>query len=376
MVGTGTAGGRGIAGYSRWVSWRHDVPPPEQGLEDYLSALKVAISERAYAVVLPASDADLLALSLLRDEIPAAVPCGGHSGVLRSLDKLELVRAAASVGIPVPATAEAGEAEIDRWGYPALVKSRLHAPLARAGGPSRLEARAVATPEEASRRASEIRDAGGAPLLQERLPGRLMACTAVVDRDRRIIARVGQVAERTWPSGVGISSRARTVDVGERTWDRIAALLRELGWLGLAELQFIAPDDRDPLLIDLNGRFYGSLALAVGAGVNLPAIWASVAVGDHPGPAAPVRLDVRYQWLEGDLRRAISERRGGLTRDLAESFRYARGAVHSVWRRDDPGPALRYAIAAAKRYGSAAPRKLAQAAPAPASLRASRTASR
>jgi predicted ATP-grasp superfamily ATP-dependent carboligase len=376
MVGTGTAAGRGIVGYSRWVSWRHDVPPPEQGLEDYLGALKTAIAERSYSVVLPAGDADLLALSLLRDELPAAVPYGAHSGVLRSLDKLELVRAASGVGIPVPATVEAGNVEIDRWSYPALVKSRLHAPLARAGGPSRLEARAVASPEEASRRADEIRDAGGAPLLQERLAGRLMACTAVVDRDGRIVARVGQVAERTWPSGIGISSRARTIDVRERIWDRIGALLDELGWLGLAEVQLIAPDDGDPLLIDLNGRFYGSLALAVGAGVNLPAIWASVALGDHPGPATPAQLGVRYQWLEGDLRRAMSERRGGLMGDLTESLRYARGAVHSVWRRDDPRPALRYATAAAKRYVRAAPRKLAQAAQAPSSSRPSGTPSR
>ena len=49
---------------------------------------------------------------------------------------------------------------------------------------------------------------------------------------------------------------------------------------------------------------------------------------------------VRYCWWEGDLRRALRERRGGLIRDLAGSLHAGVGAVHSVGRWRDPGPAL------------------------------------
>jgi hypothetical protein len=49
---------------------------------------------------------------------------------------------------------------------------------------------------------------------------------------------------------------------------------------------------------------------------------------------------VRYQWLEGDLRRAAVERRGGLLLDLAGTLRFAAGAVHSTLSLRDPAPAL------------------------------------
>jgi len=126
---------------------------------------------------------------------------------------------------------------------------------------------------------------------------------------------------------------------------RAAALLAALGWFGLAELQFVVPADGIPRLIDLNGRFYGSLALAVAAGANLPATWAALATGRANGPVEAVEpvtavAGVRYCWWEGDLRRALRERRGGMARDLAGTLYAGVGAVHSITRLGDPVPAL------------------------------------
>ena len=167
-----------------------------------------------------------------------------------------------------------------------------------------------------------------------------------------MLARVQQVAERTWPQGLGCSVRARTVAVDEEVARKVGALLQELGWQGLSELQFLVPDGGEPQLIDFNGRFYGSMSLAIGAGVNLPDVWARSVTGrDTPEPrdAAP---GVRYQWLEGDLRAAREDSRGPL-RDLFDCLRYAAGARHSVSSLRDPGPFV-YAFRAllAERRGS------------------------
>ncbi|MEO6500465.1 MAG: hypothetical protein ABIQ09_00975 [Jatrophihabitantaceae bacterium] len=107
-------------------------------------------------------------------------------------------------------------------------------------------------------------------------------------------------------------------------------------------MQFIVPADGIARLIDLNGRFYGSLALAVRAGANLPATWAALATGRWAEPVEPMTAGggVRYSWWEGDLRRALVERRGGLARDLAGALGAGIGAVHSVGRWRDPAPEL------------------------------------
>jgi predicted ATP-grasp superfamily ATP-dependent carboligase len=164
----------------------------------------------------------------------------------------------------------------------------------------------------------------------------------VTDANGSVIACTGQVADAVWPPGMGVSSRARSVQVDPDLLGLVRRLLSMLGWFGLAQLQFVAAPGEPPRLIDFNGRFYGSLALAVGAGVNLPAIWAALATGRTPPHSAHPRIGVRYVWLEGDVRRALVERRGGLIRDLRDSLRYSRGAVHSVWATDDPRPSLRY----------------------------------
>ncbi|MHB8693935.1 MAG: ATP-grasp domain-containing protein [Solirubrobacteraceae bacterium] len=61
--------------------------------------------------------------------------------------------------------------------------------------------------------------------------------------------------------------------------ERIGALAREVGWFGLAELQFMRPADGTPRLIDFNSRLHGSLALSVAAGLNLPHTWAMLVTG-------------------------------------------------------------------------------------------------
>src|SRR5204862_2358158 len=127
--------------------------------------------------------------------------------------------------------------------------------------------------------------------------GRLMAFTSVVDGERRMVARVQQEAERTYPRGLGCSARAHTVPVDEDLAARVARLLAKLDWSGLSELQFIVPEQGEPLLIDFNGRFYGSMSLALAAGANLPAVWAAVATGRPVGGLAGAAVPgVRYQW--------------------------------------------------------------------------------
>jgi predicted ATP-grasp superfamily ATP-dependent carboligase len=187
-----------------------------------------------------------------------------------------------------------------------------------------------------------VRAVGAAPLLQERLEGDLMAVELVVDEQGEVLAQAHQVSERIFPPGRGISSRARTVSIDPELAARVKDLLARVGWSGLAQLQFILPRDGEPSLIDFNGRIYGSIALAIAAGANLPAVWLGSATGRGGGAMVTAASGVRYQWLWGDLRRALAERRGGLIRDLVATLRYSRGAVQSLWHPDDPRPAIRY----------------------------------
>ena len=340
-VGVASSAKPSLAGRSRFAASRHRVPGAQEGVDRFVAAVNAAIADGGYEIVFcGAGDAEVTALSRCRGEIAATVPYPPHEIVLRALDKLELARAAERVGLPAATTIVATVEELDRWMPPFVVKARAHAPLADDVGPSRLEATIVADRAAAERRVDEIRALGGDPVFQEMLPGALVAFAAVADSDSRIIACAQQAADATWPPGAGVSARARTTPVDQGLAAQVEALLAELGWVGLAELQFLGTADGGLELIDFNGRFYGSLALAISAGPNLPAIWAALATGRKPPRTVAARPGVRYQWLEGDVRRAIAERRGGIAADLAGTLRFAPGATHSTWSVADPGPAL------------------------------------
>jgi predicted ATP-grasp superfamily ATP-dependent carboligase len=198
------------------------------------------------------------------------------------------------------------------------------------------------------RRVDEVRALGGDPEVQAFHTGHLVAYSAVRGRDGEgVVADSMQRASRIWPSGAGASCRAETVEADEELVAGAAALLEALGWFGLAELQFLVGADGVPRLIDLNGRFYGSLSLAVAAGANLPAVWADLAVGRDPGPRVRARPGVRYHWGTADLRRAVRERRGGLWRDVSETAAYAVRSRQSVATLRDPAPAAARLLGAA-----------------------------
>ncbi|HEY0165845.1 MAG TPA: ATP-grasp domain-containing protein [Jatrophihabitans sp.] len=344
QVGVGAPDGCGLASSSRACTRRHAVPAAHEDQPAFLAAVEQAVREGGYEVVFGAGEAEVLTLSEHRDAVAAVVPHAGHQSVLDALDKARLAEAAVAAGFGVPQTL--APASLSDETRPVVVKARMHARPGLAGAPPRIDTNVVLGATATRRRVSEIAAVGGEAEVQEFLDGYLMAYAAVTTAGgRQVAAHSMQVASRVWPPGAGASCRAVSVPVDPELAERAAALFAALGWFGLAELQFIVPADGVPRLIDLNGRFYGSLALAVRAGANLPATWAALATGRWRAPVEPVTAvgGVRYSWWEGDLRRALVERRGGVVRDLAGALYSGAGAVHSVGRWRDPAPALTHA---------------------------------
>ena len=323
---------------SRWLDRWFPVPWPQQGLRAFHAAVDKAVYLGRYEAVFAAGDESVVGLDAVRDRLLARVPYAPSTSLRASLDKVELARLAEQAGLRAPLTVEATEEAVSRWKGSAVVKPRHHWLPGPTDPPQHLLAEVARDNAAAARRVAQLRAAGATALLQERLNGPLLAFTSLVDERSRPVAQIQQVVERTWPSPAGISVRARTVRVDPGLAAGIDTLLKRLDWLGMAQLQFVVTDS-GPVLIDLNPRFYGSLALALEAGLNLPLLWARMATGRPVPERSDARIGARYSWLEGDLRRARAERRGGLFADMASSLRWSVGAGHSITDVRDPFPA-------------------------------------
>ena len=58
---------------------------------------------------------------------------------------------------------------------------------------------------------------------------------------------------------------------------------------------------KDFKLMEINGRFWGSLQLAIDAGVNFPSILVKIAAGEDIAPVMSYKTGTKTRWLWGDI---------------------------------------------------------------------------
>jgi len=104
------------------------------------------------------------------------------------------------------------------------------------------------------------------------------------------------------PSG-GVSVLRESIALPQPMTQYALRLLQNVGWHGVAMVEFKV--DRHtgvPFLMEVNGRFWGSLQLAHDAGVNFPLLLYRMACGDKVNVAAVgYKVGVKSRWLLGDV---------------------------------------------------------------------------
>jgi hypothetical protein len=266
-----------------------------------------------------------------RETLPFPVGYGPHDGVMCAMDKARMTLVAQECGLAVPRTASPADYGRDPFPGPAIVKPALQTEVAE-------KAEAFADPRRAIAHASSLERAGGRAIVQEQVEGRLIALTLVAG-PRGIVSVAQQLAEKVWPHPAGVTARGVTVPVDRELLEAVERLLARLQWEGMAQLQFLQVADGRRLLIDLNPRFYGSLALAVRAGANHPDVWGRLITGRDVA-RVEARPGVRYQWFSRDLRASLASPRPVL--ETARCVRVGATAAHSLWSWSEPALAPRF----------------------------------
>jgi predicted ATP-grasp superfamily ATP-dependent carboligase len=115
-------------------------------------------------------------------------------------------------------------------------------------------------------------------------------------------------------------------------------------------VEFRQRPDGTLTFLEVNGRFWNSLALAVYAGVDFPALTAALAETGHVPAPPPYRAGVRCRWFLGDLRHLIEVWRGapasfpgrfpGRWHALASVLAPVAGTCHDNFELSDPLPEL------------------------------------
>jgi len=283
--------------HSRYVAHHAVYPNPEHAPDAFVACLLGLAHEQKVDLVLPVTDAAILPLAGAAASFEGvcrlAIP---EPAALRMVtDKQQTLELADRLGIPVPKTRlvttvdEARDA-IATLGFPVVLKpgvSRLY--RTHAG----IEAFSVSYADTRARLDLEMGRLEGrcAVLLQQYVPGVGCGVELLADRGRCLVLfqhrRLREV-----PFTGGASSFRESVAVDPTLREYTERLVQALGWTGLAMVEFRL-GEQGAVLMEINGRVWGSLPLAVHSGVDFPNRLAELLLEGPPSPDAPV--DTRYR---------------------------------------------------------------------------------
>jgi predicted ATP-grasp superfamily ATP-dependent carboligase len=118
-------------------------------------------------------------------------------------------------------------------------------------------------------------------------------------------------------------------------------LLKALDWFGVAMVEFkLDPRDGIPKLMEINPRFWGSLALAIAAGVNFPLLLLRMSRGEDVEPIETYQTGKMCRWLlPGDVLHFLHNSRRMNLRPSFFRFR-DRNMAYDILSLEDPLPVI------------------------------------
>lgn len=338
---TAGSGARVPAGaLSRHADRHVRYPDPRSEPTRFLAAIEGELRSREYDMVLPITDATVIPVveHKRRLEAHTTVPFLPYDRMRHALDKYRTVAAARAADVPHPRTISPSTLDVDRvvdeLGLPVIVKPRR---ASQRLGVSRCDSR-----ESLRRTVERTRSEFGPVLLQEYVPdGGEGGVYALYDDSSSLAAVTVQRRLRTNPPEGGPSTLRETVEDPDLV-SLADRLLETLDWQGVAMVEFrMDAETGEPVLMEVNPRLWGSLALSVFAGVNFPVLLYEYAVNGEIHPSLEYDVGVRSRWLFGDALQLLA--RDDTLRALREFVRPSEAPCrYDVLAWSDPLPALGY----------------------------------
>jgi predicted ATP-grasp superfamily ATP-dependent carboligase len=347
--------GRPLGSWSRFCRGRFklggETPAAFQALRDWAVARRVTM-------VLPLTERSCVLCNLEREAWEAAgitVGCAPESVLRSAFDKAQTIEAARACGVAVPptrmpATMRDVHTAAGELGYPCVVKSR----FSNAWSDGRFLADPgtgyVRDASELERAIAAHRQADNWPVMQAYVPGQGKGIFALFDHGRPIAWFAHERLRDVRPSGSGSSLRS-SATLDPRLLGPAERLLTDLQWHGPAMVEFRDDGIHAPYLMEVNGRFWGSLQLAISAGADFPKWWLSIVRERPVERRTGYATGVTVRWVWGDVKRFLYILAGappgypgrypGIVQGLRELFgRQPPGTRSEAWDPDDRWPAV------------------------------------
>ncbi len=324
------------------------LPDYEDSPSDFVSALSAFIREQGVDMLMPTTDGALSAISRHYDSLAALthMACPPARIIDRVLNKESTLAIAARCGIPVPreftvdALTKVGD--IPELTFPVVAKPR------KKSSADTFKVRYFQSEQDLgdALRSGVLDNA----ILQEYSHGQGVG-VEVLFHQGEFIASFQHRRLKEVPRDGGAAAVAVAEPVDPELKNMALKLLRGLEWEGVAMVEFRHdPRTGAATLMEVNGRYWGTVALAIQAGVDFPVYDWQLAHGETPTVPSGYALGLRWHWNAGLLKRwhgVVKNPRSPLPSESPLSNHVAtsdgsgsRLTCDALWSMRDPLPAI------------------------------------
>ena len=294
--------------HSRYTCCAAVYPSPRTAPEAFCAALHTLVAAEDVGLIIPVTDLSAQPLAAARQRFaPVRLAIPPDEALQVVTDKARTLELAARLGVPTPRTRlvhtvsealAAGAA----WGWPLVLKPQVSHKLESGQGIESFQVTYAESPADLEQKMARFEGRCGV-LLQRYFAGVGHGVELLMSRGRPLAAFQHQ-RRREIPLSGGASSYRESVRLDPMLYGYAERLLAALEWTGLAMVEFKVADGRVALM-EINGRVWGSLPLAVASGMDFPARLARLHFAGEPRSPARVdsdyRIGVRCRDLQRDL---------------------------------------------------------------------------
>lgn len=298
---------RNLAAASKYCAQRLCYPDPDLYSEAFIKFVLDFVMHEGIDAILPVTDITTMTIGANRDRFPStcALPFPDIETVRIVADKTAMVALAARLGVDIPLSRTVHSVgDIDPMNpgmrYPLVIKPYRSRVETETGWLYTAVCYAH-DPEELGHILMALDQRVYPVMIQEKIVGPGIG-VCICAHHGRLTAAFSHRRLREKPPSGGVSVLRESVPLDPLGLEFSERMLSELKWHGVAMVEF-KQDLRDerPKLMEINGRFWGSLQLAIDAGIDFPKLLIDSLDGQPTHPLTNYRIGTRTRWLWGDF---------------------------------------------------------------------------
>ena len=356
-VSVGNTSPTSLAGSSRYCTREVCYPSPRERGAEFQRCIFDEMKNERHRVLIPITDITMRLVARMRESLAPCVrmTLPNEHQIELAQDKRHVLLLAQRLGIGFPRTfmLNPGEnlAAVARAAdYPVVIKPRFSW-WPRNGGWMSGNVQYASQPEELIAKYHELHRLIPEPLVQEKIEGEGRGVFLLLWKGELKAAFCHRRLREKPPWG-GVSVYRESIPVDEELVKKSLSLMQAIGWEGPAMLEFKVDNrDSEAKLMEVNGRFWGSLQLAIDAGINFPLMLYRLTNGEDVPSQLSYKSGVKSRWLLGDLdhlliRLTHSGKSNGYSTGDVSHLRaclnfmklYERDMYYEIFRLGDRGP--------------------------------------